>query len=249
MIIFIIYGDWNGIFRNFIRNTTAMLNIIKYPIYLFILFAFVNCKQTEDKELIASNQFASKKATYDNALEVPVGKVAVLFYIDSLGVFNQADFIEPVDSLRAEMSAVSKKLALKELIVETTERILKKNNYNFELLTTVSPDEFIDKVAFQENKSYDGLKSLKLADRFEDIILVQVRSGLTYDQNEDNKLAGKTNIYFDIIDAKTNFVKYSELITGSKYLNRKDYKTKSDFIENLLKESLVETINILDTKY
>lgn len=235
---------------NFITNTTTMKMLIRNSFYFLVLLALVNCKNSKDKSLVANSELADNKIMYDNALEVPVGKLGVLIYVDTLSVYDHTKAEISNDSLEKELLGIENDLSLDHLIKQTAERILKKNKYNYTLIeSNAKMNQFMERFAYDKEKTMKGFKELGLDKNFDDILLVQVSSGLTYDQYQQNKLTGKTSIYIDIIDPKASQIKYSELIFGNRYLNRKDFKSNHEFILNTMRESVVETVNIIDKKY
>ena len=213
---------------------------------IFLLTFFINCK-SEKKEL-SLNTLNSERIEYEDAAKVPVGKLGVFIVVDSLGVFEKdsEEFNKnPDQKIFSNLIKVNDQQEIEKYIETRAKKILTDQNKNFEFIAlnpSIKAKE-IYKPEFNASKYADFFKSLP----YDDFLVVAIRSGINYDSI--NKLEGKTNIYISIIEKNNLKSKYYETLTGSKYLNEKEFKNSFDYQKHLIQESVEHTFDIIDKKY
>lgn len=223
-----------------------MVKILNVVCGLFLVSLLLSC--SNEKKELAHNSIDTKKIEYEDASKVPVGKLGVFIVIDSLGVFeNNSDqfTLSPVANISKNLIEENEKNELENYIEERAKNILIDQKKNFEFIKleqSIQANDFF-RLDFDATKYANVFNSLP----FDDFLIIAIRSGIGLDDNKN--LEGKTNIYLSIIDKRSLKSKYYETVTGSKYLEQKDFANSLDYQKNLIKQSLEHTIEIIDSKY
>jgi len=220
-----------------------LYNIVS--VFLF-LFLFLSCNK--EKNDLTLNSLNSEKIIYEDASKVPVGKLGVFIVVDSIGVFEKKseNFTNKPDiNIYNDLIKVNDLNEIENYIETRAKKILTDQNKDFEFLKldpSINAKE-IFKPDFNATKYSSIFNSLP----FDDFLVVAIRSGIDHDSL--NNLEGKTNIYISIIDKNNLQSKYHETVTGTKYLNKSDYKEVFDYHKNLIQQSVKHTFDIIDIKY
>ncbi|MGV0924813.1 hypothetical protein [Empedobacter tilapiae] len=208
-----------------------------------------SCEQKKD----APKELALNTEMYESALDVPVNKVGVLINIDSVGFFehNSQNLDNKIDSkpIENQIKQLNSKFDAIKIIRDKSVKILDENQYKYQMIETYDknfvPNELITKENINQVKFNDLKKTIKL----DDLVIINVKPGLDYDPTNKQKYIAKTYVYINILDLKNNTLKYSETIGGTKYINETINKTTTNYLEQMMKESLNETLSIIDKKY
>lgn len=208
---------------------------------ILLLILSLGCKN-KPKE-ISLSEFPTDKNIYHNALDVPVGKIGVVLVVDSLGEFqsNLDVFSSNPSPLNTNLQEVQRLLNLDSLLEVRVAKYLQDHQKNFKFLKDY--DQTIGKKLLNGQTSVIDFSKLTYEKDFDDLLIIAMRSGIHYDSLRS--IDGKTNIYITIIDWKTHKIKYNEVITGSKYLEANNYPTQTDYLKNLMLESLENTLEII----
>ena len=216
---------------------------------------FNSCeKDKRNQEVSNADIKVNTLVAYDNAFDVPVNKPGVILNIDSLSFFES-------ENLKNDNSSETKQLitAIKDLdknfdaydhIKTNTIRILKENNYNYTFIDHFNKKDFpnkpIDKENYNQLINFDALNKNYKQD---DIVLINIKNGFDYSEEESSKYAAKTYVYIYIIDTKNHKLKFSESIAGTKYLDDPKREFNEEYLSEVVKESIENTIDIINKKY
>lgn len=209
-----------------------------------------SCEQKKEapKELAVNTT-----TTYESALDVPVSKVGVVINIDTVGFFNHnsQELNHNIDSksIQNQLIQLNSKVDIIKIIREKAIKILDDHQYDYQIIDKFDNKNVPNELITQENVhlvKFDNLKNLISQD---DLVVINVKSGLDFDPENKLKYIAKTYVYINILDLKNNSLKYSETIGGTKYIEETIKQGSIDYLEKMMKESLNETLNIIDNKY
>lgn len=226
---------------------------MKNTYYLIIaLFVFI-LQSCESKKETKENLTENNTATYENVLDVPVEKLAVVVNIDSLGFFNHnSQNLEteiPSVTIEKELEQVNSKFDVCQAVIDKSAKILQDNKYDFEMMKELKqiklPTDLIEEKHLKEIK-FDELKKQITQN---DLLVINVKSGLDYNPDNKKEYIAKTYIYLSILDLKNKAIKYNETIGGTKYIDQEIKNLTPDNLSKLIKESVNETLEIIDKKY
>ncbi|MGV0847131.1 hypothetical protein ACTS9T_11275 [Empedobacter falsenii] len=224
---------------------------MKNLVYLLIGLTFLTQSCEQKKE--APKELALNTETYESALDVPVNKVGVLINIDSLGFFdhNSQNLDQNIDSksIENQLKQINSKFDIVKVIRDKSEKILNDNKYTYQMIDRFDKKLVPNELITKENVNQVKFNDLKKAINQDDLVLINVKSGLDYDPANKQKYIAKTYVYINILDLKNNALKYSETIGGTKYIDETINKSTTDYLEKMMKESLNETLDIIDNKY
>ena len=224
---------------------------MKNLVYLLIGLTFLTQSCEQKKE--APKELALNTETYESALDVPVNKVGVLINIDSLGFFdhNSQNLDQSIDSksIENQLKQINSKFDIVKVIRDKSEKILNDNKYTYQMIDKFDKKLIPNELITKENVNQVKFNDLKKAINQDDLVLINVKSGLDYDPANKQKYIAKTYVYINILDLKNNALKYSETIGGTKYIDETINKSTTDYLEKMMKESLNETLDIIDNKY
>lgn len=224
---------------------------MKNLVYLLIGLTFLTQSCEQKKE--APKELALNTETYESALDVPVNKVGVLINIDSLGFFdhNSQNLDQSIDSksIENQLKQINSKFDIVKVIRDKSEKILNDNKYTYQMIDRFDKKLVPNELITKENVNQVKFNDLKKAINQDDLVLINVKSGLDYDPANKQKYIAKTYVYINILDLKNNALKYSETIGGTKYIDKTINKSTTDYLEKMMKESLNETLDIIDNKY
>ncbi|MDH1883374.1 hypothetical protein ACTS93_16110 [Empedobacter falsenii] len=224
---------------------------MKNLVYLLIGLTFLTQSCEQKKE--APKELALNTETYESALDVPVNKVGVLINIDSLGFFdhNSQNLDQSIDSksIENQLKQLNSKFDVFKTIRDKSVKILNDNKYTYQMIDKFDKKLIPNELITKENVNQVKFNDLKKAINQDDLVLINVKSGLDYDPANKQKYIAKTYVYINILDLKNNALKYSETIGGTKYIDETINKSTTDYLEKMMKESLNETLDIIDNKY
>lgn len=224
-----------------------MKKIICFVIIFFSVMQSCE-KKKEDSKVLALNN-----ATYENALDVPVDKVGVIINIDSLGFFNHnsQNLEENINSevIQNQIKLLNTKFDVAQLIKDKSVKILDENNYKYDMIHQFNQNEIPKDLVTKENVKNVNFDQLQKNFNQDDLVVLNVKSGLDYNPDNKQKYVAKTYVYLNILDLKNKKLKYSETIGGTKYIDEVASKISTSNLEKILKESLTETLEIIDNKY
>lgn len=224
-----------------------MKKIICFVIIFFSVMQSCE-KKKEDSKVLALNN-----ATYENALDVPVDKVGVIINIDSLGFFNHnsQNLEENINSevIQNQIKLLNTKFDVAQLIKDKSVKILDENNYKYDMIHQFNQNEIPKDLVTKENVKNVNFDQLQKNFNQDDLVVLNVKSGLDYNPDNKQKYVAKTYVYLNILDLKNKKLKYSETIGGTKYIDEVASKISTSNLEKKLKESLTETLEIIDNKY
>ena len=213
------------------------------------MFVLQSCEQK--KEL--NNELAENKKVYESALEVPVDRVGVVINIDSLGFFNHnsqnlSDTINSTTILK-QIDQLKEKFNVLEVIKDKSIKILDDNHYKYDIINRFNKNEIPKDLVTNENVQNINFDELKKNFTHDDLIVLNVKTGLDLNPENKEKYVAKTYVYINILDLKNKALKYSETIGGTKYIDEPSAKISTENLVKKLKESLNETLEIIDKKY
>lgn len=224
-----------------------MKKIICFVIIFFSVMQSCE-KKKEDTKVLALNN-----ATYENALDVPVDKVGLIINIDSLGFFNHnsQNLEENINSevIQNQIKLLNTKFDVAQLIKDKSVKILDENNYKYDMIHQFNQNEIPKDLVTKENVKNVNFDQLQKNFNQDDLVVLNVKSGLDYNPDNKQKYVAKTYVYLNILDLKNKKLKYSETIGGTKYIDEVASKISTSNLEKKLKESLTETLEIIDNKY
>ncbi len=221
---------------------------------LFLIMAsltFVTQSCEPKKEI--NNELAENSKTYDNALDVPVGKLGVIINIDSLGFFdhNSQDLNTKIDSkyIKNQLHQLNSTFDINQIIKDKSIKILNENHYKYDIINQYNKADFPKDLVTNENLKNINFDLLNKNYKQDDLVLLNIKSGLDYNPEDKQKYVAKTYVYINILDLKNKVLKYSETIGGTKYIDEAANKISTKSLEEKLNESLNETLEIIDNKY
>ncbi|WP_298776598.1 hypothetical protein [uncultured Empedobacter sp.] len=225
-----------------------MKKIVYFAIGSLIIMQSCEQKKEAPKELAVNTT-----TTYESALDVPVSKVGVVINIDTVGFFNHnsQELNHNIDSksIQNQLIQLNSKVDIIKIIREKAIKILDDHQYDYQIIDKFDNKNVPNELITQENVhlvKFDNLKNLISQD---DLVVINVKSGLDFDPENKLKYIAKTYVYINILDLKNNSLKYSETIGGTKYIEETIKQGSIDYLEKMMKESLNETLNIIDNKY
>ena len=224
---------------------------MKNLIYLIIglLFVAQSCEQKKE----APKDLAINTLTYESALDIPVSKVGVVINIDSIGFFdhNSQELDNNIDSksIENQLKQLNSKFDLVKIIHDKSVKILNDNHYDYQMIEKFDKKNIPNELITKENVNQVNFNDLKNIIKLDDLVVINVKSGLDFDPANKLKYIAKTYVYINILDLKNNSLKYSETIGGTKYINEPITKSSTDYLEKMMKESVNETLDIIDKKY
>lgn len=186
----------------------------------------------------------------ENILDIPVGKVGVVIYVDSLHCFNKHSSNQIIHNrLDNILSDLKNNNEIKSFVESKAVEFLKNNHYQFELLKHYDPRDFLNSTEpMNEHVNFD-FKQLKSKYNYDDLLFIKVTTGLDEESNEMKNLVAKTYINIQILDLIQKNVKYTESIGGSKYIDQPLDQLTPSYAHAMISNSVVETINIIDQKF
>lgn len=221
--------------------------------YYIIIAFFVLILQSCESKKESPVTLAENNTVYETVLDVPVNKLAVIVNIDSLGFFNpnsqnlDTDISSSV--IEKELKQVNSKFDVCKAVRDKSIKILKDNKYDFEMVKDLKslklPTDLIEEKHLKEI-NFDELKKQIAQD---DLLVINVKSGLDYNPDNKKEYVAKTYIYLTILDLKNKALKYNETIGGTKYITQGIKQLTPDNLSKLLRGSVDETLEIIDTKY
>ena len=224
---------------------------------LFVLTLFISkgCKnENNDIALTDSDVKANTILAYDNAFDVPVNNPAVIVTIDSLSFFESEnlknDNSTETMNLISEIKDLNKNFNVYDYIKKNTIRILDQNKYKYTFIDKFNKTDFpniqINKENFRKIINFDKLKNHY---KHDDIVLINIKNGFDYNEEDTSKYAAKTYVNIYIIDTKNQKLKYSESIAGTKYIDEPNPQISEEYLSEVVKESIENTIEIINKKY
>ena len=130
--------------------------------FVIIFFSVIQKKEKkkEDSKVLALN-----KATYENAIDVPVDKVGVIINIDSLGFFNHnsQNLEENINSevIQNQIKLLNTKFDVAQLIKDKSVKILDENNYKYDMIHQFNQNEIPKDLVTKENVKKKKNKQLQ----------------------------------------------------------------------------------------
>ena len=224
---------------------------MKSLVYFIVGSALVTLSCEPKKEL--PKELALNTEVYESALDVPVNKVGVIINIDSLGFFdhNSQNLDQKIDSksIQNQLNQLNSKFNITELIKDKSVKILDDNHYKYEMIHNFNKNEIPKELVTDDNVKNVNFDQLKKKFTQDDLIVLNVKSGFDYNPDDKQKYVAKTYVYINILDLKNKALKYSETIGGTKYIDEAANKISTTNLESKIKESLNETLDIIDKKY
>lgn len=224
-----------------------MKNIIALIIGVFLMA--LSCEQKKD----VSKELAINIPVYENALQVPVGELGVVINIDSIGFFdhNSQELGNNIksESIEVQLEKLNSKFDIEKIIRDKSVKILDDNHYKYEMIDKISKITFPKDLITDENINQVDFNEIRKVINKDDLVIINVKSGLDYNPENKEKYIAKTYVYINILDLKKGVLKYSETIGGIKYIDENINKTTTDYLSKMVDESLNETLEIIDKKY
>lgn len=220
---------------------------------VYFITSLLLIAQSCEKKKEAPNSLAINTLTYESALDVPVSKVGVVINIDSVGFFdhNSQELDNTIDSksIENQLKTLNSKFDVVKLIHDKSVKILNDNNYDYQMIKKFDKKFIPNELVTKENINQVKFNDLKNTIKLDDLVVINVKSGLDFDPENKLKYIAKTYVYINILDLKNNTLKYSETIGGTKYIDETITKSSTEYLEKMMKESLNETLSIIDKKY
>ncbi|MGV0831737.1 hypothetical protein ACTS9D_05800 [Empedobacter brevis] len=224
-----------------------MKNLVYFVIGLLLVTQ--SCEQKKE----APKELAINTLTYESALDVPVSKVGVIINIDSVGFFdhNSQNLDKNIESksIENQLKQLNSKFDVVKTIRDKSVKILNDNHYKYQMIDKFDKKIIPHELITQKNVNQVKFNDLKNTIKLDDLVVINVKSGLDFDPVNKQKYIAKTYVYINILDLKNNVLKYSETIGGTKYIEETINKTSTDYLGQMMKESLNETLDIIDKKY
>ena len=224
---------------------------MKSLVYFIVGGALITQSCEPKKEI--PKELALNTEVYESALDVPVNKVGVIINIDSLGFFdhNSQNLDQKIDSksIQNQLDHLNSKFNITQLIKDKSVKILNDNHYKYEMIHNFNKNEIPKELVTVDNVKNINFDQLKKKFTQDDLIVLNVKSGFDYNPDDKQKYVAKTYVYINILDLKNNALKYSETIGGTKYIEETATKISTSNLESKIKESLNETLDIIDKKY
>ena len=230
--------------------------MVRFLLILGITSFMINGCKKDNQENFLENSDAKFNTllAYDYAIDVPVNNPGVVIHIDSLSFFKskslQNDKSKETKNLISKIQELDKNFDVYQIVKDNTIKILNENNYNYTILDDFKksdfPKEIISKHNFNKIINFDKLKENYKQD---DLILINVKNGFDYNEEDKNKYVAKTYVYIYIINSKNKTLKFSESIAGTKYIDEANESLTSDYLAQIMKQSIENTMEIIDKKY
>lgn len=217
---------------------------MKNLIFLFSFIFLWSCNKGPKE--IPDYEQTDQNIAIKNALNVPVGKLGVYIYIDSIGIFQsdkKAFDTNQTKKLSTELQSIYSNLKLDSIVTSNTIEFLSNHNKEFVILD--QQNTFFDKRLMNGNIKSIDFSTFKPKEKVDDLLFIALKSGINYNRNKE--IDGKTDIYLAVVDYKTHQLKYNEVISGSKYLDQKDFPNKTDYLKNLMLQSVETTIDLIQS--
>ncbi|WP_413531839.1 hypothetical protein [Empedobacter brevis] len=224
---------------------------MKKLVYFIVSAFFLTQSCSQKKE--APKELGLNTENYESALDVPVNTVGVLLNIDSIGFFdhNSQNLDQNISSkpIEDQLKQLNSKFDIVKTIRDKSVEILKDNKYTYQMIDKYDKKLIPNELITQENINQVNFNDLKKSINQDDLILINVKPGFDYDPSNKQKYIAKTYVYINILDLKNKVLKYSETIGGTKYIDETINKSTTAYLEEMMKESLNQTLEIIDKKY
>ncbi len=221
--------------------------------FILVMFGILTVSQSCESKKEINNQLADNTIVYESALDVPVDKVGVIINIDSLGFFNHnsqnLELNFSSKEIENHINQLNNKFDVSQVIKDKSIKILNDNHYKYDIISQFNKNEIPKDLVTTENVKAVNFDQLKKNFSQDDLVVLNVKSGLDYNPDNKQKYVAKTYVYINILDLKNKVLKYSETIGGTKYIDESANKISTANLEIKLKESLNETLDIIDKKY
>ena len=221
--------------------------------FILVMFGILTVSQSCESKKEINNQLADNTIVYESALDVPVDKVGVIINIDSLGFFNHnsqnLELNFSSKEIENHINQLNNKFDVSQVIKDKSIKILNDNHYKYDIISQFNKNEIPKDLVTTENVKAVNFDQLKKNFNQDDLVVLNVKSGLDYNPDNKQKYVAKTYVYINILDLKNKVLKYSETIGGTKYIDESANKISTANLEIKLKESLNETLDIIDKKY
>ncbi len=221
--------------------------------FILVMFGILTVSQSCESKKEINNQLADNTIVYESALDVPVNKVGVIINIDSLGFFNHnsqnLELNFSSKEIENHINQLNNKFDVSQVIKDKSIKILNDNHYKYDIISQFNKNEIPKDLVTTENVKAVNFDQLKKNFSQDDLVVLNVKSGLDYNPDNKQKYVAKTYVYINILDLKNKVLKYSETIGGTKYIDESANKISTANLEIKLKESLNETLDIIDKKY
>ncbi|QTV05753.1 hypothetical protein [Faecalibacter bovis] len=221
----------------------------------FTSLLFNGCKK-EKQEVTLENKSlnADTELSYEYAIDVPVNNPGVIIQIDSLTFFQseslQKDHSEKTKNLIHKIQNLKKNFDVYDVVKTNTIKILDDNKYTFTIIDNFKNIDFPDETINKQNvKNLIDFKDLKNNFEQDDLILINVKNGFDYNEEDHNQYVAKTYVYIYILNSKHEILKFSESIAGTKYIEDSYETLTSDYLAQIMKQSIENTMDIIDKKY
>lgn len=226
---------------------------MKNTYYLIIaFFVFILQSSCESKKETQEN-LAENTTSYETILDVPVNELAVIVNIDSLGFFNhntqnlETDI--PSEKIEKELKHVNSKFDVCKTVRDKSAKILKDNKYRFQIMDGLKTLKLPTDLIEEKHLGQINFDELKKQISQDDLLVINVKSGLDYNPENKKEYIAKTYVYLTVLDLKNKALKYNETIGGTKYINQEIKNLTADNLSKLIKSSVDETLEIIDSKY
>ena len=218
---------------------------------LLITTILISCNNKEP-ELQAHNLVP--EIEYEYAIDVPVNNPGVIINIDTISFFKSDRFLndksKETQILLDKIKQLNTKFDTYQIIKDNTIRILDENNYKFTIIDKFNENDFPVEQLNKENfKELLNFKELNKNYSHKDIVLVTLKNGFDYNEEDPTKYVAKTYAYINIINTEKGELKFAESIGGTKYFDDKIENISVDNLAKIMHESLQNTIDITDKKY
>ena len=221
--------------------------------FILVMFGILTVSQSCESKKEINNQLADNTIVYESALDVPVNKVGVIINIDSLGFFNHnsqnLELNFSSKEIENHINQLNNKFDVSQVIKDKSIKILNDNHYKYDIISQFNKNEIPKDLVTTENVKAVNFDQLKKNFSQDDLVVLNVKSGLDYNPDNKQKYVAKTYVYINILDLKNKVLKYSETIGGTKYIDKTINKSTTDYLEKMMKESLNEALDIIDNKY
>ncbi|WP_313376041.1 hypothetical protein [Chishuiella sp.] len=208
-----------------------------------LISTLLSCEHKKEAEKTTKDTIV-----YDNALEVPVEKLAVSINVDTISFLNNKSQ-EHNSKITNQLATINKNFNIYKDINDTSIKILNDNHYDFELLKPTNKSFFPDSLITDRTINKLDFTQLKNRTPLNDLLLINVKPIICYNDEDKNEYVAKTYLYINIIDIKNKKLKYSETAGGTKYIDKNIENITTDYLQKMIRESLSETIKLIDNKY
>ncbi|WP_313384350.1 hypothetical protein [Chishuiella sp.] len=208
-----------------------------------LIFALQSCEHKKQADTKITDSIV-----YENALDVPVEKLAVSINVDTIS-FSGNKSKESNIKINNQLLDINKNFNINKDINDTSVKILNDNHYNYEIINNLNKNILPNGLVTKDNLNEIDFNQLKNITSLNDLLLINVKPVISYNEDNKNEYVAKTYLYINIIDLKNKTLKYSETAGGTKYFDKDINKITTDYLQKMIKESLNETINLIDKKY